>query len=138
MATAYGGRGDQFPFELTTTGVDISAADGDNQVFTVPTGWEGYIDLNKCLTLCTTTVVNTTPDGTITIKHGSTVIGTYSITGSEAANSMFVFTPASGYEAGVNLSAGDTFTIAHTQDTGTSVAGVFSVFMAVYMAPLAR
>lgn len=138
MTQAFGGRGEQFPFEFATAGVSIADASGDDQVFTIPAGWEGYIDLNKCIALCTTTAVNDGTAGTVTIKKGSTVVATYTVADADAANSIFLFTPASGNEAGVTLAAGDTFTIASTlgTDAGT-IAGVFTVRLAAYLSPLA-
>lgn len=86
----------------------------------------------------TTAVANATPNGTINIKKGSTAIGTYTVgTATVADNSGHLFVPASGYEGGVNLSAGDTFVI-DTGSDGAATAGVYKVHLALYLAPLAR
>lgn len=139
MATAYGSRDGQDTPWIPISGIDISAVAADKEKLTVPTGWEGYLDINKCFLSVTTAVANATPDGTIVLKKGSTTVATYTVPAATiAVDSSAVFTPASGYEQGVAFAAGDVFTISHTKDTGTGVAGVFTAYTAFKMAPLAR
>lgn len=105
---------------------------------TVPTGWEGYIDVNKCFGICTTLVANTTTEGTILLKKGSTTIGTLTMTDATAVGAALLFVPATGYENGVSLAAADVVSCYTTLGTGGTAAGAFTVYYRLSLAPLAR
>lgn len=139
MTQAFGGRVGQFPTQLKTDSVSIADAAGDDRTFTLPVGWEGFLDINKCFLHTTTTVAADTTDGTVVIKKNSTVIGTYTSTDGDAADQMFDFVPASGFEAGVNVAAGDSLTVASTQatDSGTALGG-FQVYIHVWLSKLTK
>jgi hypothetical protein len=55
-----------------------------------------------------------------------------------AVGAVAVFTPATGYENGVALAAGDVVSVTTAIGTGGSVAGAFTVYYAMAMTPLAR
>jgi len=132
MAVAIGSKEGQREHDWGFTGISVADAAGDDETIIVEAGKEGYLDINHCRALITTAVVSTTTDGVINIRKGATVIGTATLLNGTAKNTLITFTPATGFEQGVNFTAGDTIVIASTLAVGTP-AGVATVFLALDM-----
>lgn len=135
--TAYGGM-EAFNLIAIPSCTNGNADPVATSKVTVPTGWAGRLDINKCFGLCTTAVVNTSTSGTAAIKVGTTTIGTLSMLDTAAVGAVAIFTPATGYENGVALAAGDVVSVTTVIGTGGSAAGAFTVYFAMAMTPLAR
>ena len=133
MATAYGSKSSKRK-SVEISVANIAAAAADAGTIVIPAACAGYLDINASMGRVTTSIANATPVGTIVIQHtpsggSASTVGTYTVANADDAGDLIVFVPASGYESGVNLAAGDTITVAHTQETGGSAAGAVNVYV---------
>lgn len=134
MATARGNKGNT----NTTIDASVSIATAATTVIAiVPTGFKGYLDIQNAIARVTTAFANLESNEVLTIQYtpsgGSAAsVGIYNVAAATlAVGTLITFTAQTGYEQGINLSAGDQIDLVVTNADVTADAGVVDVCLPV-------
>jgi hypothetical protein len=129
FGTAYGGFG-SYP---TVIAINVNNASGNatGGKLTVPSGWQGRVDISRAFGICSTAIVNKTTSGSITVYVNSSAIGYINFLDGGSIGDVTAFTPNTGFESGCVLTPTDYVLIDGRAGTGGSVAGSYTVYVPV-------